>query len=145
MSRAVTVVMYTDGCRTHFHLKSTYRLIYFASAIVGNLGLDRRLQTGSKQRMTLKFDFVKGVNKDAVSQSPEAKRAYIGLYVVSKLYVVFLLGNILTISLMYPAVIPLSCGEPMLSSTRACSRNMRSRWQAKTLLLLTRHSYTGFG
>lgn len=127
------VVMYTDRCRTHFHLKSTYRLIYFASAIVGNLGLDRRLQTGSKQRMALKFDFVKGVNKDTVSQSPEAKRAYIGLYVVSKLYVVFLLEHILVLSLMYLAVIPLFCGEPMLSSIQTCLRNMRSRWQAITL------------
>lgn len=90
-------VMITDHfSRSHWHMKSAYRLNYFTAAIVANLGINRLSLKGKREAMRRRFEMIRpgGFRTDfqanilsspePVDWPPEAKRAYIGSYVISR-------------------------------------------------------------
>lgn len=71
-------------------MKSAYRLHFFAASIVVSLGLNRQAVVGQNQKMAMRFDFKAPSSGKRLAEpepadwSADAKRAYIGSYVISR-------------------------------------------------------------
>lgn len=75
----------------HFHLKSAYRLTAYATSLVVNMGLNKRPQANSQARqqlgVRLPFPYEsRQPSHDSALWSPDARRAYIGTYVICSSY-----------------------------------------------------------
>ncbi|KFZ11663.1 hypothetical protein V501_04630 [Pseudogymnoascus sp. VKM F-4519 (FW-2642)] len=73
----------------HFHLKSSYRLSSLAISLVTTLGINRRPMPADRQNLSVLFPFPKGApapSNSAKTWSPDARRAYIGAYVICSSY-----------------------------------------------------------
>ncbi|KFY93988.1 hypothetical protein V498_04133 [Pseudogymnoascus sp. VKM F-4517 (FW-2822)] len=73
----------------HLHLKSSYRLTSLAISLVTTLGINRRPMPADRQNLSVMFPFPKGApapSNSAKTWSPDARRAYIGAYVICSSY-----------------------------------------------------------
>ncbi|KFY08487.1 hypothetical protein V492_06182 [Pseudogymnoascus sp. VKM F-4246] len=73
----------------HLHLKSSYRLTSLAISLVTTLGINRRPMPADRQNLSVIFPFPKGTPAPSNSPktwSPDARRAYIGAYVICSSY-----------------------------------------------------------
>ncbi|KFX96405.1 hypothetical protein O988_05343 [Pseudogymnoascus sp. VKM F-3808] len=73
----------------HLHLKSSYRLTSLAISLVTTLGINRRPMPADRQNLSVIFPFPKGApapSNSAKTWSPDARRAYIGAYVICSSY-----------------------------------------------------------
>lgn len=75
----------------HFHLKSSYRLTAYATSLVVNMGLNKRPQITpqARQQLGVRLPFPYGnrqPSQDPAIWSSDARRAYIGTYVICSSY-----------------------------------------------------------